>query len=53
MSELSQAMKESSRAGAVLGFATIIFGVLAMIMPMVALGAVGGMVADEVQKTAR
>jgi len=36
MSEVTQAMKESSRAGATLGIATMIFGVLAMIMPMVA-----------------
>ena len=36
MNEVAQAMKESSRAGTVLGIATIIFGILAMLMPMVA-----------------
>jgi uncharacterized membrane protein HdeD (DUF308 family) len=36
MNELSQAMRESSRTGTVLGIATIIFGVLAIFMPMFA-----------------
>lgn len=35
MSEITQSMHDSSRSGTVLGIATIVFGVLAMFMPMV------------------
>ena len=45
MSEISMAVRDTSRIGTVLGIATIVCGILAMAMPMVSGLAVAGVVA--------